>query len=271
MLIRYKRYFVVALFILSWLFIVLPCVVHAQNASLGVANSMVIKDTSVVDGDIVSSSSTGYFLSHVPYDTSLFGVVSDKPAILFNTGSATPSANTIGNGQAPVVTSGMAYVLVSGENGSIQRGDWITSSSQTGVGMKATASGYVLGTALESLTADNAQSQGKIKVSLDIHYNAMDVQSAALRKLSDFFALSSIAYYESPSMVFRYMIAGSTVLLTFLLGFILFGRISLRGIEALGRNPMAEKTIKSVVKLNILMMITVVACGVIVAFLVLKI
>ncbi len=65
-----------------------------------------------------------------------------------------------------VLKDGIAYVKVCTENGSIKKGDLITSSSEQGVGMKATESGIVLGIALE----DAQTASGLVKVRLMIQY-----------------------------------------------------------------------------------------------------
>jgi len=65
-----------------------------------------------------------------------------------------------------VAKSGIAEVLYSSENGTINKGDLITSSSETGVAMKATKSGMILGIALEDTNAEN----GLVKIRILIQY-----------------------------------------------------------------------------------------------------
>ncbi len=52
---------------------------------------------------------------------------------------------------------GDGHVLVTSENGDVKAGDYITSSSSPGLGMKATRPGAVLGLALESWNADRSK------------------------------------------------------------------------------------------------------------------
>jgi hypothetical protein len=66
----------------------------------------------------------------------------------------------------PVTSAGITYVKYNSENGAIKKGDLITSSSESGVGMKATQSGIVLGITLEDATA----SSGLIKIRVLIQY-----------------------------------------------------------------------------------------------------
>jgi len=74
-----------------------------------------------------------------PYDPKIIGVVTTTPAQVFGAddGHSTPIALT---GRVPV--------KVSLENGAIQAGDLLTSSSTPGVAMKATKAGQIIGTAL---------------------------------------------------------------------------------------------------------------------------
>jgi hypothetical protein len=64
------------------------------------------------------------------------------------------------------ISKGLAEVLVSNINGSIKKGDPITSSSIPGIGMKATISGVIIGYALEDLN----QSEGLIKLRVSPTY-----------------------------------------------------------------------------------------------------
>ena len=65
-----------------------------------------------------------------------------------------------------IVFSGVAEVKINRENGLIKKGDPITSSSEPGVGMKATESGMILGIALE----DAGESGDLLKIRLSIQY-----------------------------------------------------------------------------------------------------
>jgi hypothetical protein len=58
-------------------------------------------------------------------------------------------------------------VKVSTENGKIKPGDYLTSSYQPGIAMKATKPGRVIGIALESFDREGI---GKIKVFVNPHW-----------------------------------------------------------------------------------------------------
>jgi len=66
----------------------------------------------------------------------------------------------------PVSSVGITYVKYNSENGTINKGDLITSSSEPGVGMKATKSGMMVGIALEDATAPS----GLIKIRICVQY-----------------------------------------------------------------------------------------------------
>jgi len=95
-------------------------------------------------GEVVSiDSSKVAFVkgSSKPYQGDVLGAVSTQPGIILG-------ANI---GQSyPVALSGRVPVKVTTENGEIKVGDFVTSSSTKGFGMKATSAGRVLGQALES-------------------------------------------------------------------------------------------------------------------------
>jgi F0F1-type ATP synthase membrane subunit c/vacuolar-type H+-ATPase subunit K len=60
------------------------------------------------------------------------------------------------------------------------------------------------------------------------------------------------------------------VILSFILGFISFGRIANTGVEALGRNPLAGKMIQFGIFLNVLITISIVIAGFALAYFVLR-
>lgn len=101
--------------------------------------------------------------SNIPYDQNLIGIVSTNPF-------AEILSERVFSGDEhpmPVALSGRVPTRVSTEGGPIEVGDPITSSSQPGVGMKATANGPVVGKALESYDSEGV---GKIIVFVNLTY-----------------------------------------------------------------------------------------------------
>lgn len=233
---------------------------HAQldETAFGVANYLPIKGKSK-DGAIVSFTNGGYELSTQIYDPGVVGVISLNPAIEFKI----EGADTL-----PVVSTGNVAVLVSAENGSIEKGDLIAASSQRGVGMKAKQSGYMIGTALESYDAKNPKKIGKVNIALNIHF--VNLQPRITNSLLDILHLTAIATYEQPIVVFKYFLAGLIMVIAFIIGFVSFGRIANTGIEALGRNPLAGRMIQLGILMNVIITVSIILSGVVIAYFVLK-
>lgn len=242
--------------------------VLAQNQdplSLGIANYYPVQGD-VKDGNIVSSSPKGYFLTSTAYDQTLVGVVTNNPAVALNLEGQ--SGKTY-----PVVASGTVQVLVSSINGNIKKGDPVTSSTIPGVGMKATKTGYALGTSLDDYSATDTKATGKINVSMNLHYSFAKVTSGSNNvqaSLLDIANLSVLATYESPTAVFKYVVAAVVIMISFILGFVSFGRVAKSGIEALGRNPLAGRMIQFGIFLNVLITVAIIISGIFIAYFVLR-
>lgn len=95
--------------------------------------------------------------SSQPYEPMLAGVVPQNPGLVFDNGQtqlAGDNSGLITAEKTVVALAGRVLVKVSMENGFIQIGDALTSSSTPGVAMKATKAGKIIGYALESKSAD---------------------------------------------------------------------------------------------------------------------
>jgi hypothetical protein len=102
--------------------------------------------------------------SSASYDSKLIGVVSTNPNQVYGEdGLFTARENP-----KPVSMAGRVPVKVSTENGPIQPGDPLTSSSTPGVAMKATHSGPIVGKALESYDNSDPTAVGKIVVFVSV-------------------------------------------------------------------------------------------------------
>ena len=241
---------------LSTLISVLPA--HAQDLSNGSAIGIPINDK-VTDGDIVSSSTKGYKLTTSAYDPQIFGVVSLNPALYFR--------NTTAKNVTPVISSGEVLVRVSSQNGNIQAGDFITSSPVPGVGQKVTDNGYVLGRAQQSYSSNDPKKVGLILVTLQPHF-AQITNNIAHNLFSSFtFGLAEAA--STPLGAIRYFVAGVITVLSFYMGFRFFARASNRGVEAIGRNPLARDAILFSVFINTIITISIMLFGVAISYLIL--
>lgn len=229
-------------------------------AGLGVARMVDTQEKNVKDGAILSSSPKGAILSITPYDSQVLGVVSRNAGII---------VNTIGDSNGiPVISDGTIYLLVSSQQGVIKKGDQMTTSTIPGVGVKATKSGYVLGSALEDYSVTDPKKIGLIAVSLNLHY--FNSKPNFVGTLTDILKIAVLPTKDSPSAIFKYVVAAIVVLGSFVLGFISFGRTAAKGVEALGRNPAASAVIHLGIIFNVSIVVVIIGAGLFVAFLILR-
>src|SRR3989344_358112 len=228
-----------------------------ENAFSGIALTHEILDENPQDGAIVAITQNGFELSKIEYDNGIYGVITNSPAISIE--------NNPKDGLNYVVYTGNGQVLVSASNGEIKKFDFITSSSAPGVGMKATRNGYVLGAALEDYSSETP---GLIAVNIDPHLNT-DLTNSVSRNIFDIFRSARQSAYLSPFEALRFLTAALIALSAFVLGFIYFGRVAQRGVEAVGRNPLAGRKIEVSVIINVLLTTVIILIGIIIAYLIL--
>jgi F0F1-type ATP synthase membrane subunit c/vacuolar-type H+-ATPase subunit K len=230
------------------------------SATMGVARLVLIDETDVKDGAVVTATEKGVKLSSAPYDSQVLGIVSRDAAIVFN--------STGLESGVPVISYGQVYLLVSARDGEIKRGDLLTTSTLPGVAVKANKSGYVLGSAMEDFSSADSQQEGKIAVDLNLHY--FNSKSPFPGSLTDIFKIALITTKEGPSALFKYIVAAIVVIGSFVLAFMTFGRTAAKGVEALGRNPSASRVIHLGIVFNVTIVVAIVLAGLTVAFLILR-
>lgn len=231
------------------------------DSGSGIAISVPIADKNVQDGDIVSSQNGAYYLSKVVYDHTVYGVVTLTPAVAFESTSG-PKTN-------PVISSGEVFVRVSTLNGAIKQGDGITTSTIPGVGQKADKAGFIVGIALANYSEKDPRKVGKILVSFAPRFNTDSLGGTVKANLIDTFRNAPEAMTMSPLISLRYILAAIIAILSFILGFVYFGKVAMNGVEALGRNPLAGKLIQFSVILNLLLTMLIVGVGLVIAYLIL--
>jgi F0F1-type ATP synthase membrane subunit c/vacuolar-type H+-ATPase subunit K len=234
--------------------------IFGSEATLGVARAIEFKDKDVKDGSIVSTSEEGAVLSVIPYDSQVLGVVARDSAIVISSMEITDGI--------PIISSGQVYILVSSKDGPIEKGDLLTTSTIPGVAVKALKSGYVLGSALEDYDNSDPEKIEKIAADLNLHY--FNSKPTFPGSLSDIFKIAILSVKEGPTPLLKYIIAALTVLGSFTLGFLTFGRTAAKGVEALGRNPAARGIIHLGIIFNVSIVIAIILSGIIVAFLILR-
>ncbi|MBL7078033.1 hypothetical protein ISS42_00010 [Candidatus Shapirobacteria bacterium] len=248
--------------IFTFFFVLTPGIFgQEEKISSGIAISILIRGEKVEDGDIVSSTSQGYVISAIPYDPAIYGVVVKNPAVSFETAL---SPNTY-----PVVNIGKVYARVSCLNGNIEEGDFITSSDIAGVGQKADQQGFMLGTALESYENSDPRAVKTILISLKPSYNtAVEGRGRGINLLSGI-KMAASSPFLTPLTSLRYLFAVIVTAFSFLLGFLYYGKIAKTGIEALGRNPLAARTISAGIVFNVILTGVIIAAGLFLAYLIL--
>jgi len=256
-----RRFYLILIVGLATVFFnsIKPIDVFAKT-SVTIATYAPVSGSNVQDGSLVSNTETGYVLSAEEYDDKLYGVVVLHASVVLNQASEP--------GSFPVANTGDVKVLVSNKNGEIRRGDYITSSTIAGVGMKADHSGHVLGVALDDLVLNDKSGRGNITVSLrSQNYVAPTTLITNIQELTK---LSTIAAQKQPLNVIRYLLAGGIILGCVMISFLHFGRITASSVQALGRNPLARKSIELGILFNLIMAGLMLGSGLIVAILILR-
>lgn len=205
----------------------------AQGLSL-IAKNLEVADPEAKIGDIVSQSEKGLVRTTIPYDKNIVGVVGENPILVFGK----PTTTTL-----PIITSGETLIRVSNINGEIKRGDFITSSEKPGVGQKATQSGFVVGKSLEDFNQD----EGLIKAEVNILY--YNLATPPLNFLG--WIWKQLGSPQNFPEVLRYIFALLVGGGSFFVGFFSFVKSLHRGVEAIGRNPLAKKNIQMAMILNL--------------------
>jgi hypothetical protein len=124
-----------------------------------VAEYFPTNDSTLEAGDIVTISPDNddglITKATTAYDGNLLGIITTNPGVQLGIDIEGGTA-----GKKPVALAGRVPLKVSLENGSIKRGDYITSSSRPGIGMRATNAGRVVAIALGGFDASKADSSG---------------------------------------------------------------------------------------------------------------
>lgn len=250
---------IASIFFVFLIALFLPNIALAAELSQGIAIDIEVQDKPVPEGSIISLTNGRYRLSRLPYDGTVFGVVTEHPAVAFKDLAA--------KNKYSVISLGKTLVRISTMNGQIKTGDLITTSTIPGVGQKATENGYVVGTANENYSESDPKKIGLIYTTMHLSYGRV---SEGLREnLIASLLQGARAPFTSPINALRYILAGFIALLSFTGGFWFFGRASSMGVEAVGRNPLARRYILISVLLNVLITIGIMGFGVILAYIIL--
>jgi len=229
----------------------------AQGES-SVAQGFQTNDPNVVTGAIVSlTSGTPNTVELATSDKAdqMIGVAGSKSLIELSSGTG---------GSVQVVTSGSTLALVSDLNGSVGVGDRITASPIAGVGMKATTSTLVIGTAEANLSSQSTKEQaitdtkgkqktvhiGAVPLQVDkVFYQPPDTPTSFLPNAVQDFANSVAGHEVSPV---RVMVAGILIAMLFVIVTVLLYSTVKSSIISIGRNPLSENEVhKSLLEVGI--------------------
>jgi len=236
------------------------CVVLALTIGVGVAfaaeisgaiaqNFQTNSKLELTAGTIVSlqeNSPNDVEASNTDRIKQIIGVVADKPLIELSDGKST----------VPVVTSGVTETLVSDINGSIKTGDKITASPINGIGMKATESTLIVGTAQGDPSDKDTTERtlndrdGKphtvriahipVQVNVTFHSPTSGTQGYIPAFLQD--AANSVAGKEvSPVRVLASLLLA--ILATISVTVLLYSSVR-SSLISIGRNPLSENAIR---------------------------
>lgn len=230
----------------------------AEITSSGVAMSVKMNVEVAIDGSIICATENGLILCANEYDIGITGVYVENPPLV--------QEDLNIEDRKSLASSGKAYVRVSNKNGQIKNGSFVTTSTTPGVGQLANKSGNVVGVALEDFEGQG-DTEGKVMVAIGI--KPAIIATAARTNLLETLRQGLLAPTLTPLASLRYLLAILIAILAFLLGFIYFGRVARQGVESLGRNPLASRTIQFNVILNLVMTIAIMAGGLILAYVIL--
>lgn len=248
-------------------------IAQAQVPGVNVARTLGISDESAIAGDVVSltGQSENLELSKVLGDSKMYGVLQADPIVVYRT-----------NDNIPVVTTGEVLVNVTTIAGPILVGDFVTSSKIPGKGQRTEQNmrGYMLGHALSSLGEQDGEPfdfegksyrQGQVKVLLNIRPVSF-TGGSILQTLQSAQAASVdvIRDQQSRDRYIRYIIALLIVIFTVYFSYRTFGRNVTKGIEGIGRNPLAKVSIQSMIVLNMVLIGIVCLGGMFLALLVIS-
>jgi F0F1-type ATP synthase membrane subunit c/vacuolar-type H+-ATPase subunit K len=237
------------------------------------AVSKIISDTETVSGDIVSYNAKGEIVrTSISFDTLMYGIAAKTGTFIYY-----PTEEG-----TPVIKSGTASVNVTTLAGDIQPGDYITSSPIAGKGQKTSIrDGWVVGVALTGLKEGEGNkityesreiSSGSVHVSL-ILGPAIEGSAGNLSRIIDQLAILFLKNIQTPTgtnSFFRFILAALVAIAAIAIGFGSFGKNVSRGIEAIGRNPLAKRQIQAMILLNVFLIGLISLAGIILALAIIR-
>lgn len=248
-------------------FVVTSKILAVDSPNFNMAQTMDVTDKDAVSGDIVSLTEKAGELvrTKVEYDSKMYGVLDEKPLMVYKTTDS-----------LPVIRLGDTTVNVTTLGGPIAIGDYITSSNIPGKGMKASEfNGYVVGIALSTFdgkglptktSGKNTYAEGKVRLTVQVGPASPIIIQAAggvfgtMKQLMRAIMLN-INSSRRTEKIIRYILAALIAILSIYISFRTFGKNISKGIEAIGRNPLAKGSIQAVIVINVVLIVVVCVGG----------
>lgn len=234
----------------------LACTVHYVPTA--VASGAISQSYQTVSSDI----SAGALLSLSRSNPKVVELASSENAAqLVGVATKKPLLALSGNGQGSVQTTigGTTEVLVGTVNGEVRSGDKITASPVAGIGMKATEAGEVIGVAQADLVSvsttrkvvknqdgsDATITVGLLPVAVNVAYYSASTSSEVAASFVPPF-LQNLANGIAGKQVspLRVLLGTITLLLGFITAMVILYAAIRNSVISLGRNPLAEKTLR---------------------------
>lgn len=226
---------------------VIPVKAQVFSPSVGISIELKESDLSEAkNGLIVAKDPSQYYLTRSYQDPNVAGVIADETDFLYTTEDR--------DQRLTIAVDGVADVWVTNELGTIKYGDFITTSTDTGIGVKAIQNGSVIGYALEATAEGDEPQLISVQLALSSSWDGtLGQQSDVFKQSSDTLSklLSNVeSEAQGQSRSFLYLVVILVVVLASIFGFMTFGRIAINGINAVGRNPLAKSTIVKTILIN---------------------
>lgn len=240
----------ITLFVLFVYLFFISSSASAQQFSPTVGISVTLKTTDQANartGLIVAKDPTEYYLTKSYQDPNVAGVITEQTDFLYTTDN--------GEDRITLAVDGVTDVWVSNKNGVIKYGDYITTSTDTGIGIKAIENGSVVGYAMEATPEGEGPHLIQVKLTLtDSWTGDLPTENESLFKQSGNTVSRILHNIESEALQssksFLYLIILIIVISASIFGFMTFGKIAVNGIYAVGRNPLAKGTIVRTILIN---------------------
>ncbi len=247
-------------------------VVRAADTMSGIASTYDVTDKEAISGDIICFTDPGTGAlgrCQKEFDEKVFGILVTAPQLVLRNN---PEAQ-------PIVREGRVFVNVTTLTGELKSGDYLTSSPIAGKAQKVgDYLGYIIGRTLTAFTAKDGTPvtyegksyiSGQVEVALSIGPLGALPRGTFLDKIG-FSLLKSTQNPAGAGLFLRYIAAALVVILVSLMSFSVFGRNITKGIEAIGRNPLARGPIQFIIILNTVLIAAVVLGAIIISIVIIR-